>query len=462
MTRSDRWLAALVAAAILARAAAVLVLQSHHVPRSTYEHGEIAASLVAGRGFSMHFLGADGPTSQQAPAYPFIVAAFYAVGGVERPGALLMLELSQAVLGGLMVLGVFRLGSWVSPARPAVAWCAATVAAFHPTLVYAATHVQVALLAATLVVWTLVWGVRAGASGAARDAVVTGLLLALCALTDPILGLAGVGVLSAIVIARTSDSRGPSWRTAAVIVATAGLGIMPWVIRNAFVHGEFVPIKSTFGYAFWQGNCSISEGTDKVVRASVEDVMNDAREADGLISYNRTIWKARHTAGYIDDIAMTKEYRRWLGTLPEPERSRVLLRLAFDDIGRDPARYAGLCLKRFRAFWLFDETNPRSRVMVYRASHLALTGLALLGLATAGPIVRRRSVPLLATAVVISLFHALTIVSARFHIPIEPLMAVAAGVGLAWLGDAATTILRRRSISPVGGFEHVGVVGRLG
>ena len=53
--------AGLVLLAIAVRAAAVLILQSHHVPRSTYEHGEIAANLLAGHGFSVRFLGALGP-----------------------------------------------------------------------------------------------------------------------------------------------------------------------------------------------------------------------------------------------------------------------------------------------------------------------------------------------------------------------------------------------------------------
>ena len=38
---------ALIAVAVAARVAAVLVLQSHTVPNSTYEHGEIAANLLA-------------------------------------------------------------------------------------------------------------------------------------------------------------------------------------------------------------------------------------------------------------------------------------------------------------------------------------------------------------------------------------------------------------------------------
>src|SRR5438270_10415821 len=95
----------LIVFAIAARVTAVLVLQSHTVPRSTYEHGEIAGNLLAGRGFSVRFLGADGPTSQQAPVYPLVVAAAYALGGVGTPRALLLLELGQSFLGGLLVAG---------------------------------------------------------------------------------------------------------------------------------------------------------------------------------------------------------------------------------------------------------------------------------------------------------------------------------------------------------------------
>ena len=66
MNRQYRQDAGLVLLAIAVRAGAVLILQSHLVPRSTYEHGEIAANLLAGHGFSVRFLGALGPTSQQS------------------------------------------------------------------------------------------------------------------------------------------------------------------------------------------------------------------------------------------------------------------------------------------------------------------------------------------------------------------------------------------------------------
>ncbi|APW60221.1 glycosyltransferase family 39 protein [Paludisphaera borealis] len=460
MVGRSRWIAlGLVVAAVLVRVAAVLVLQSHHVPRSTFEHGEIAASIVAGRGFSMQFLGAEGPTSQQAPVYPAIVALAYAAGGVEQPRALLMLELGQALLGGLLVLGVLRLTSRVVPDCPAAAWTAGAIAAFHPTLVYATTYVQVAALAATLVVWILVWAARTAESRSIRDAAIVGALLALAALTDPILGLVGAGVL--VAIAAGSMERRRAVGLAAVVALTSAIGIAPWVVRNAIVHGEFVPIKSTFGYAFWQGNCAISEGTDKVVRASVDRIFEAPGATADLSSLNATMWRARHEAGYIDDIAMSNEFKRHLGTLSEPERSGVLLRMATAEIKANPLRYLQLCLRRLQYFWLFDETNPKTRVWIYRVSHLGLTALALAGLMLAAPTARRRLAPTIATAAVLSVFHALTIVSARFHIPIEPLMAVWAGAGVSGL-RAPHWIKAIRSTATAHHVERIGVVSRLG
>ena len=199
MGRKGRLLeATIIVLAIAVRIAAVLVLRNHEVSRSTYEHGEIAANLLAGRGFSMRFLGADGPTSQQAPVYPFLVAAAYAIGGVGTPRALLLLELGQSVLGGLLVWGVMRLARRVAPESPAITAAAGLIAAVHPTLIYAATHVQVAGLGATLLVWTLAWAYRTGASGRLSDAAITGGFLALLVLSDPILSLAMIGVAWAL------------------------------------------------------------------------------------------------------------------------------------------------------------------------------------------------------------------------------------------------------------------------
>jgi 4-amino-4-deoxy-L-arabinose transferase-like glycosyltransferase len=404
----------------------VLVLKSHLVPRSTYEHGEIAENLLAGRGFSVKFLGAQGPTSQQAPLYPALVAGAYALGGVGTSRALLILQLGQAALGGVLVLAVIWLANEALPGRPRLALLAGLIAAIHPTLVYAATHVQVAPLATLWLTLALAAAYQSRRTGAAGDALATGLLLALLVLTDPILGLVFPALLWIIVRA---DGARRSLRPVAILAITAMFGVAPWIVRNYRVHGEFVFVKSTFGYAFWQGNCALSQGTDKVVRASVERALNQTSRGD-LRGWNDALWKARHEAGYIDDIALSKADYAELSRLSEPARSRLLFRRALTDLRARPGRFAQLCARRLRYFLFFDETNPKTRSVVYRASHMGLTLLAALGWVVMGTAARARLAPTLLAAALITIFHTLTIVSARFHIPLEPLMGVWAAAGL--------------------------------
>jgi hypothetical protein len=462
-TREQRVRGIVIATVLLAialRIAAIFVLRSYEVPHSTYEHGEIAENLLAGRGFSVKFLGADGPTSQQAPVYPFCLAGAYLVGGVGTPRAILILSIAQAILGGILVLGTIDLARRVVPGRPMVWGASGLIVALHPTLIYAATHVQVALLSATLLTWVLALGVRTGTSGRNRDAAITGVLLALLILTDPILGLAFAGVVAAIWSASKGElepTKRAAWLSLLVLV-TAGAGIAPWIVRNYRVHGEFVAVKSTFGYAFWQGNSRLSQGTDKVVRPSVERVLNDGEANDGLAGLNRTLWKARHKAGYLDDIALSRDDYRILGAVSEPERSRILFRRALDDLRQRPTRYLELCARRLWAFVFFDETNPKSRNVIYRVGHLGLTCLAAIGILIAGASVRRSLMPTFLTAGLIAAFHALTIVSARFHVPIEPLLAVWGAAGLSGLGGlrapAGSAVVARK-------FVRLGIKRRL-
>ena len=251
------------------------------------------------------------------------MAAAYWLGGNGTPHALLILELGQALLGGLLVAGVLALARSVAPGRPRLATLAALIAALHPSLVYAATHVQVAALAATLLTAALAAAFRAGRTGRDRDALSAGLLLGLLALTDPILALVAPGMAWAVVLGQGVRRAA---RPIAVTALASALVVAPWIVRNTRVHGEFVAIKSTFGYAFWQGNCSVSQGTDKVVRPSVEQTLARAQgqSAGDLSGWNASLWKARHEAGYLDDIALTADDYRELARLSEPERSRRL------------------------------------------------------------------------------------------------------------------------------------------
>ena len=133
---------------------------------------------------------------RQSTRYWLLLA--YAAAGVETPRALLLLQLGQSILGGVLVLGIMKLAGLVAPERLGLARVAGLVSAIHPTLIYAATHIQVALLGTTLFVWTLALAYQTGATRRTRDAVATGVILAALTLTDPILVLAAAGVAWAL------------------------------------------------------------------------------------------------------------------------------------------------------------------------------------------------------------------------------------------------------------------------
>ena len=40
--------------------------------------------------------------------------------------------------------------------------------------------------------------------------------------------------------------------------------IVPWSVRNRAVHGQWIPIKSTFWVNVWKGNNPNATGTDRL------------------------------------------------------------------------------------------------------------------------------------------------------------------------------------------------------
>lgn len=452
----------LVLALAVRLAALALLIGSDASGAYAYEHGEIARNLLQGNGFSVRLLGAWGLTSQQAPVVPFLLAGCYAVAGAGTSTAHHLFFGLQAVEGVLTVAGAMALAVRVfGPSRRVLlvgAWTA-----LHPTLVYAVTHIQVVSTATMLLVWAFVglWDIRARPNR--RGAAATGLLMGLLALTDPILALAGVGATAAWLLIDRPRSRSEAIRLAkawAVLVAMSVATLLPWTIRNYRVHGRPVFVKSTFGYAFWQGNNRLSSGTDKVVRASVAETLAE-HTGSGLAAADERLWRARHEAGCVDDIALTSEEKLRLGLLSEAARSSELMRRAKEDLAAEPGRYARLSLRRLRYFLWFDETNPKTATPIYRAPHALLTIAAGAGWLLMGSAMRRK---LAMTSIAFGLtaaFHALTITAPRFHVPWEPLLIVWATASLcaaepAWsgfrssLGRFVSTAFRGRSASTSG------------
>ncbi|MGD9126871.1 MAG: hypothetical protein PVH19_05775 [Planctomycetia bacterium] len=421
--------------ALVLRVVVVFVLSTDHAAPVTYEHGEIAKNLLEGRGFSVELLGGEGPTSQQAPFYPFLLATIYSLFGVESSAAILVVQLLQCLVGVGLVLAVVWLAWSLLPDRPRVGWVAGIGAALYPTHLYMVTHLQVAIWAALVLTVLVAWVAASRGKQSWTRAMVAGILSGLLLLIEPILALALPICAWFFWVGESRRFNVGAFGRVATMAGVAALVILPWTIRNCVVHGEFVFVKSSFGYAFWQGNNPISHGTDKIPKSTAEKLRNDH---DGtLAGMDKALWEARHETLYIDRVALTEKDYETLGAMSEPERCRTLGRRAWSFITEEPASYARLCWNRLRYFLLFDETNPKASNWVYRFSTVVWLVMMFIG----GLVCLRRwrqLWPIFAIFAIVTLFHTLVITSVRFRIPIEPLSFVWATAALGrW-------VLRRR------------------
>ena len=427
--------------ALALRVGLVLAVSRESARPLAFEHGRIAENLLAGRGFSIRFLGTEGPTSQQTPFYPLLLAAAYWAFGVAKPAAILAVQLLQCAVGTGLVLAIVWLAWSLFAEQPVVGWIAGLGAALYPPHIYMVTHLQVAVWATALLALLLAVVVSPRWRARWSWAALVGLLAGALLLVEPILSLSlPVVGLSSLAFRARERRLSLAVGRLALMAGVAALMIAPWIVRNWRVHGEFVFIKSTFGYAFWQGNNPASWGTDKLPKASAQDAL---RNHDGtLASIDQAMWEARHETIYIDDLLLKPDgYRPFLG-LSEPQRSRLLGRRAWEFIRGNPAAYGRLCLLRLRYFLLFDETNPKAASRVYRLATVAWLVLAGVGLlATLGR--WRQLWPTYATFALVTLFHTLTITSVRFRFPIEPIGMVWAAAGI---GPLVQRWIPRRSL----------------
>lgn len=429
---------ALVVAALLLRIAAVLILAPAEGRPSTYEHGVIAENILAGRGFSVTYLGTDGPTSQQAPWVPAVLALCYSIFGAGSREGIVAYQLLQCLIGAATVVAAVRLSWALFPEKRGIGWAVGWAAALYPPHIYMATHVQASPWGALGVTLLFLLVAEAGRKSTPQRLLAIGLVGGWLLLIDPILALTIPPALLSLLISlyrhepRTTN-HGPRTHaalTAALRVAAVGACMfvvtVPWIVRNYRIHGEFVFIKSSFGYALWQGNNALSHGTDKIPKPTAETI---AAAHDGsLRGRNQALWEARHETLYIDDVLLKPNGYQEFAGLSEPARSRLLGDRAYDWIRTNPTQYARLCLQRLQYFLLIDRTNPKASNGLYQASSIIWFALASMGLFAA----RKRWSqlwPLVGAFGSVALFHTLTITSARFRIPVEPLSLVWAVAG---------------------------------
>jgi 4-amino-4-deoxy-L-arabinose transferase-like glycosyltransferase len=200
-------------------------------------------SMASGHGYCTSPLAALGtPSAFRPPGYPFVLAVVYAVVGHH----VLAARLVGAVLGGVSV-GIVVLLAWQLVPRVDFLLLAGALVTVLPSLVSTSTALLSESVFIPIVLLTTLLMLRAE-----RQPAGVGLALSMGALCGAAMLVRTVGallLLAALAAAIRSVQRRPArlGRTVAVLVGFAVV-IAPWVIRDAVVLHQFVPVTTQGGY----------------------------------------------------------------------------------------------------------------------------------------------------------------------------------------------------------------------
>ena len=219
-----------------------------------WETGRIARSLASGHGFGSPFFGWTGPTAWMGPIYPALVAGVFKIFGIYSAASawvILSLNCLSAALTCFPLHFIARTAFGKKTATAAV-W---TWTLFPYSFDFAAGQVWNTTLSASLFLLAIAVTVALERKVDLRSWVIWGVVWALAGLTEPAL-LAGLPVAGLWLCYRLRKRGTPwnfAWRPAVAALAFLVI-VSPWFIRNERVFGHFIPFRSNFWLAFYQGN----------------------------------------------------------------------------------------------------------------------------------------------------------------------------------------------------------------
>lgn len=387
---------------------------------------EVAASLVEGRGLPR------GPLTFN-PLYPYFLAGVYRIFGKSElaPRAL------QAALGIITIVLVYLSAKRMvegprkrKPDGEITAEAASLMALLYaPLLIY-----EGILLGATLEVFLLAAAfsisLSLDSSLGDRLAQVKGELSRKIALSCAFLGLClGAGSLARPNLFLILAVSVPIWMVArsrrkraglfyaVIVIAFTVLAALPALVHNLETDRRFVPVTAHGGINFYIGNRGGSQGVFSPpddMRADMRGLLIDARE------------RAEAACGR---------------AMSDVDVSNYYLELAFEEIGRDKARWLKLIGKKLLLFFNKEEVPDIPTAVFVRESsrivkllwfpYAAIAPLSVAGLVVLFRSKRKRSVVAIYFAAcvlsVVSFY-----VNDRYRLPSVPIMLCLAAFFLSW------------------------------
>lgn len=293
-------------------------------PQDTPDYDEIARNLLAGDGFvaRQNWFGHE-LRSWRAPLFPLFLAAVYRVAGTSHAAV----QIAQCLLGAATVVLVYLLAHRL---RPALAPVAGVAAAVYAPLVASAAEVMTEALFTALLVAAVWAALEARARGGWRWSAAAGVLTGLAGLTRPV-GLLAAPALVAVAAWEERAAGGP-WRRrwlpfAIALCAGVAAALSPWTLRNAAVHGAFIPVSTHGGFIIARSNADAPDwrrpGGWGIDRQTFERVPGEV-ERDRQWLREGLAWIAGHPGIWLR-LAGERFLRLWYVFRPEYNASLAFL-----------------------------------------------------------------------------------------------------------------------------------------
>jgi hypothetical protein len=140
--------------------------------------------------------------------------------------------------------------------------------------------------------------------------------------------------------------------------------MLPWMVRNAFVHQAFVPLESTIGFNLWLGHNPEATGTGKW---RLGNTIVAGAEFDSIVDQG---------ASFPLPVALQSELSSCSSELACDD---IYRRHALDYIIAQPQQVASLALRKAIYAWWFDPTSATAAHPLYRWPWIATLFFAAIG-----------------------------------------------------------------------------------
>lgn len=229
------------------------------------ETGNIAYSLVTGKGYSSPFRSNTGPTAWLPPVYPLLIAGIFLICGPLSMASLNASILLNILCSAGTCIPIFFIGKRVGGVT--LAATAAWLWAIFPNAIMLPYEwiwdTSMSALLAAFLLWA---ALLVADTTKLRDWCAYGVFWGFSLLTNPALGsllppFLGWAGYRAARRDESSSQKTPrisrSWQRPALAAAIAILCCVPWTVRNYIHFHKFIPVRSNFAFELWTGNNNI-------------------------------------------------------------------------------------------------------------------------------------------------------------------------------------------------------------